>query len=251
MKNDLIKLTIAVIFAVLAAALNFIWVKQQLPKYDEYVIYKTKLKDGEEILSEHLDHKRLPIPKSEYDKTLIPWENRSVLYGMKLSRSVDPDELALPSDAVPVTAPPEMTILGPFRILSIGDQLVSGQSARIDGRPKLPVTIVTKSPSKTETGKFEENVSRLMQILDMEKKSAKARGSDANLFYISSVVAYPKKAEEGDDPENASPLEEDQVALALDLPNVPVITDLLLDANMRTAEIGFVVPKRVVDSLKN
>ncbi len=246
MKNDLIKLAIAVVFAVVATVLNILWVKQELPPTDEYVKYAVELPRGAEVKVEHLASVTLPGKKSDYTQIFIPWTDRSTLYGMKLTREVRAGDIALPTDSSAIATPPEMTILGPFRILSIGSQLVSGQSAKMEGASKLPITIITKSPEATKSGMFEEDVSRLMQILEMEKKSAKAKGSDADLFYISSLVVYPKTDDIDSQQLRLGP---NEVALPLDLPGVPVIADFLLDPNIQAAKVGFVVPKLVVESL--
>ena len=241
--NNSIRLLIALGFAAGAAILNFLWVQQNLPKYRDYTAYAAEMAVGSSLDAED-KLKKVTLPERSgftNSEVYIPWEDRGILIGLNVTRSIKADELALKNDAEMKETPTEFSTLGPFRLYSVRDQIVgktvegqqNSSSGSVVGR--IPVTLIV-STVKDQKGKptyKDEDIKQLLRILENDQKSeAKNRRGTS----ILAVVAMS-----GSSGEKELKLKPDEVALVIDLPNVPVITDVLL--NNPSPEIGFVIPK--------
>jgi hypothetical protein len=224
MKNDLIKLAVAGVFAIIATVLNVVWVKQQLPQKDNYVSYTVDLPHGTEIKPNHLQPVALPGKKGEYSQLLVSWENCGMLYGQTLTRNVNAGEAVLHSDISPVILPPESDVLGPFRILSIGGVLASGEDARSGGSHSFTISIISKNNLKQE-------IELLKQIVNNKEQL--------------SVVAYPILP----DDEKDTIVHNDEFVVFINLPDLPMVEQVLKEKT-NLNKVGFLVPKIYVESLK-
>ena len=250
MKN-MVRLFIALGFAAFAAIVNFIWVQQNLPKYGNYTIYTADVAQGVVIDSEQGHFQSITLPEKKgirLSNFLVPWEERSTLIGFKTSRPIKSGELALYSDMTTQNVTPEFSTLGPFRLLSVRDQFVnntsrdSGSSGGVVGR--VPVTLVIPKQINSKTGllTYDPKVKQLLHILELDKLSGKKRETS-----IMAIVAM-SGSQNDQTPRNGAELGDDEMALVIDLPDIPVITDVLLKNT--SPEIGFVVPASLIDSSK-
>ena len=248
MKNT-IRLFIALGFAAFAAILNFLWVQQNLPKYGKYTVYTADVAQGAVIDSEQGDFQSITLPEKkdvQLSKFLVPWDDRSTLVGFKASRPIKAGELALSSDMTTKNVTPEFSTLGPFRLLSVRDQFVnntsrdSGSSGGVVGR--IPVTLVVPKQINSKTGllTYDPKIKQLLYILELDKLSGNKRETS-----IMAIVAM-SGSQNDQTPRNGPVIGDDEMALVIDLPDIPVITDVLL--NNTSPEIGFVVPASLIDS---
>ena len=218
---------IALGFAGFAALLHLIWAQQNLPTYREYTGYSQGITKGDLIdggnFQKILLSERTDLRHSEI---FAPWENRSTLAGLRASREIREGELALRNDGSGKGVLPEFSTLGPFRLLTVG----GGQNATI-------TLAVQNKGTRGGPVTYDENVTQLLNILG-RGESGRIR-SDAS---IQAVVAIPGQS--GRIPEEENELREGEVALMINLPNVPVEPSILLKGSV--SSIGFVVPASMI-----
>jgi len=248
MKNT-IRLLIALGFAAFAAAMNFLWIQQNRPEYGDYVAYAESMPLGTVIESDsQFTLVKLPVRSGFRNSSVyILWENRSDLLQYKTVRAIQKGELALQTDITAKVPSPEFSTLGPFRLLSVRDQFVNrseegntntshASGGGVIGR--IPVTLIIPKDIDSKTGllKYEPKIKQLLHILDQDR----SQGSS-----ILAIVAMSgsSPASRGDQDQR---LKDNEAAIVIDLPNIPVITDVLL--NNPAPEIGFVVPLSLIPS---
>lgn len=249
MKNT-VRLLIALGFAAFAAILNFLWVQQNLPKYRTYTVYTADFDQGVVIDSEQGNLQPVSLPEKkgiQLADFLVPWEERSTLIGFKTSRPIKSGELALIGDMTPQNVTPEFSTLGPFRLLSVRDQFVNktsedtrSSSGGVIGR--IPVTLVV--PKRLDLS-YEPKVKQLLHILELDKNSGNRR--ESSIVAIVAMSGSPSPPSGAPDHEGHE-LGDDEMALVIDLPDIPVITDVLLKNT--SPEIGFVVPASLIETTR-
>ena len=249
MKNT-VRLLIALGFAAFAAILNFVWVQQNLPKYRNYTVYTENFMQGSIIESYEGNFRPVSLPEKsgiKLSELFVPWEERSTLVGFRTSRSIQAGELALVSDVSVKNITPELGSLGPFRLLTVRDQFVnrdSGESQRSSGSSggRFPVTLIvtTKVDPRTRMVTYETEVKQLLQILEMDRKATK----DGKESLIKAIEVKPEST--ANDSSNGTELKSNEVALIIDLPDIPIITDVLLTSG----EISFTVPASLIEAFK-
>jgi len=254
MKNTA-RLLIALGFAAFAAILNFLWVQQNLPKYRDYTVYTEDFAQGSIIESSEESFRPVSLPKKSGKLNLseffVPWEERSSLVGFRTSRSIQSGELALIGDVTAKNITPDFGTLGPFRLLSVRDQFVnrnSSESQRSSGGVvgRIPVTLVVARQVDSRTGMltYEPKVKQLLHILEMDKKAV----SDRRETSVMAIVAMSGSSSGDSSMDDGPELKSNEVALVIDLPDIPIITDVLLKNT--SPEIGFVVPASLIEALK-
>jgi len=249
MKNT-VRLLIALGFAAFAAILNFIWVQQNLPKYGTYTVYTADVAQGVVIDSEQGHFQPITLPEKKgvlLSKFLVPWEDRSMLIGFKTSRPIKSGELALYGDMTTKNVTPEFSTLGPFRLLSVRDQFVNNDSSDMSRSSggvvgRIPVTLVIPKQVNAKTGllTYDPKIKQLLYILELDKHSSNKRETS-----IMAIVAM-SGTQSDQASRNGPELGDNEMALVIDLPDIPVITDVLLKNT--SPEIGFVVPASLIDS---
>ena len=234
--TNTVRLIIALGFAGFAALLHLIWAQQNLPTYREYTGYSQGIPQGEPIDPGNFQMIRLSERTDlQHSEIFVPWENRSTLAGLRASREIHEGELALKTDGSGKGVLPEFSTLGPFRLLTVG----GGQNATI--------TLAVKNTSrgkKDVSGKkdhpvtYEDDVTQLLNILG-RGESGRIR-SDASIQAVVAIPGQPSLVSG----EEENELREGEVALMINLPNVPVEPSILLKGS--TSFIGFVVPASII-----
>lgn len=278
MNSYLVRLFFALVLAVAAAALNYYWVRQNTPKKQHFLVFKSDLAMGETITAKSLGALALPEQPLDptakgqplYKDTFIPYSERMSVLDTKATRNFRKGEILQHSDIGAVDILSEYDVLGPFRLIAVGNSFAKNldhDDSRSGGSGNSNITVATKYSMNSETGKPEFNLQtrRLLQLIEASKaKSSKKQGEEKQLRIVA-VAAYPRESSgQGADlpaylrsPDRASDAEakvepslglaEDELAIVVPLLNIASIPDVLLTE--KSPQIGFVVPAVVVRSL--
>lgn len=250
--NNSVKLLIALGFAAGAAILNFLWVQQSLPKYKDYTVYAFDMEQSTVIDDNAMLKKISLAERADFKNSdmYIPWNDRGVVIGLKTPRNVKKNELVLNTDVTAKEVPPKFSMLGPFRLLSVGNQFIKKDASSQEQAPssrggsvvgRIPVTlIISKQIDSHGAMTYDTKVEQLLHILELDQRS-KSRNRETSIMAVLAMSGSPAiPPNEKDD----NPLKPNEVAIVIDLPNVPVITDVLL--KNPSPEIGFVVPASLI-----
>ncbi|MDR0609559.1 MAG: hypothetical protein LBG58_05570 [Planctomycetaceae bacterium] len=245
MKNSLTFLVIAFVLAGAASALNFVWYKNNVPETASFAVFNRKINKGETIQANVLK----PLKVLSSDKTLVSdlnqhyllFSDRNVIIDSEALRNYQQGELVRRRD-IGMTEPiSDYSILGPFRLLSVGNRIITGtedQSENLQNSGDNAVTIAIKPEENDGAQKLNDNTARLMQIIENQK----LRKSSSPELRIVGVVSYPtnksEKKKEGEKP--TFQLNKGEMALFVPLPNVKTIPEILLTG--KEPLIGFLVP---------
>lgn len=183
--NNLAKLLCALVLGLAAAGLNVYWASQQNPT-EKIVVIKAALKEGQVIKADHLAFMQIPADGSDSAKTWIRHQDRSLLVGMKSPRAYAAGDIVLQRD---ITAPvklPEWSVLGPFRLISVGEQFTNdGEGYSGSGRGNSVTVAVPEDPTK-----YDDDTKRLIQIIDPGRATSKKGVSKEHLLRIVAVQVY-------------------------------------------------------------
>ncbi|MDR2440393.1 MAG: hypothetical protein LBE12_13615 [Planctomycetaceae bacterium] len=249
MKNSLTFLAIAFILAGVASALNFFWYKNNVPETTAFAVFSKKINKGETIKADALR----PLNVLSSNKTLVTdlnqhyllFSDRNVIIDSESLRNYRQGELVRRRD-IGMTEPiSDYSILGPFRLLSVGNRIVTGmedQSEDLQNSGDNAVTIAIRPDENDGAKKLNDNTARLMQIIENQK----LRKSPSPELRIVGVVAYPtnksEKKKEGEKP--TFQLNDGEMALFVPLPGVKTIPEILLTG--KEPLIGFLIPTLAV-----
>ena len=269
MNNHLARLLLALVLAGAAAALNYLWLQDKVPKTQEFLAFKTDVAQGSLITRASLTRIALPVqeidPKDKgglsYREIFVPLSEYPSVVDTKAVRNFRRGEMLQHSDMGSVDLLSEYEVLGPFRLIAVGNSFarnVSPEGSRSGGSDDSSITVAAKFSVDPQTDKpaFDTQTRRLFQLIEAAKTrtSSRASASDEKLLRIVAVAAYPKtdaiRALLQQDDAQSEPtlgLEDDELAIVVPLPNVASIPDVLLTEN--SPQIGFVVPAIVVRSL--
>lgn len=188
------KLSLAVVLALVAAALNALWLsaEKQPPLF---VAASADLKAGDEITDAMLASVPVPGDPEELRTSLIPYANRAILLGMKASRTYTRGDVFFQRD---IQAPLELTqfeVLGPFRLISVGERFKEGGADESEGRIDPGGNNVTIAVSAN----FDERTRRLLEIVDPNRK-ANRDNKVAKIVAVQVIpVDQPSRAEATND----------------------------------------------------
>lgn len=188
------KLSLAVVLALVAAALNALWLsaEKQPPLF---VAASADLKAGDEITDAMLASVPVPGDPEELRASLIPYANRAILLGMKAPRTYTRGDVFFQRD---IQAPLELTqfeVLGPFRLISVGERFKEGGADESEGRIDPGGNNVTIAVSAN----FDERTRRLLEIVDPNRK-ANRDNKVAKIVAVQVIpVDQPSRAEATND----------------------------------------------------
>ena len=177
------KLTIAVGLALVAAVLNMMWLAAE-KRPPLFVAAGADLKQGQEITDAMLS--AVPVP-GDFEKlraSLIPYNNRAILLGLKASRNYPRGDIFFHRD---IQAPLELTeyeVLGPFRLISVGEQFTEANADASDSRISAGGDNVTIAVDAN----FDERTRRLLEVIDPNRKNS----GSASGVRIVAVQVIPK-----------------------------------------------------------
>ena len=261
MNNYFFRIAVALLLAGSAAILNYLWIRQNVPQTDSFAVFVKDVAVGQEITKD--DVTSVPLPRVYYSNdTQVNLENffvsakdRYSLVGLIAHRNFKRGQLILNSDKPSNDYLPDADILGPFRLLSIGNQIsgMPSDSVSMSGSGRTPITIIMtleRNP-KTNQLEFSANDRRLFQLIDLEKSTA---SNSDDQWKLMNITIYPDTP--GDDDVSLMPLDdsgstgyvlkENERAIIVDVPNVPMLSRVMM--NSQTPRIGFRVPSDVVRS---
>jgi hypothetical protein len=249
MKNSLTFLIIALVLAGTASALNFFWYKNNVPKTTAFAVFNRTIKKGEPIKAEVLVS--LPVLSSNGNlvtnlrQHYLLYSDRNIIVDSEALQDYHQGELVRRKDIGMTEPVSDYSILGPFRLLSVGNRIVTGtdeQSENFQGSGDNAVTIAITPAKENGSQKLDNNTARLMQIIENQK----LRHSSSPELRIVGVVAYPtnksEKKKEGEKP--TFQLKNGEMALFVPLPGVKTIPEVLLTG--KEPYIGFLVPALAV-----
>ena len=244
MQSSVMRLVFALLLACVAAGANFLWLNGQKPSTTDYLVFKSDVKRGETITwQDHLSAVPLPGDNQRLPKVFVARKNLSIIDGTVAARDFFVGEMLQHSDINISNAPPEYRVLGPFRLISVGDRFVDAlnQDGASSDSSGSTVTVAAKYHGKTGDFEFDPLARRLLQIIDKNQRGLQDNLSDLEIL---AVVAYPNENTTLTEGNNSLGLEEDELALFVPMPNVPAIPNVLL--TNKSPLIGFVVPASVL-----
>jgi hypothetical protein len=167
--NNVAKLSLAIVLALIAAVLNAMWLSAE-KRPTMYVAASKKLPAGQAISDDMLAPVPVPGNPNELRKALIPYANRAILIGRPTSRAYLSGDMFFERD---IKAPMELAkfdVLGPFKLISVGSRFTQPGSKQDE--PQLDsggnnITIAVDA-------KFDERTRRLLQIIESGRGSSSA-----------------------------------------------------------------------------
>jgi len=224
------KLSLAVVLALVAAALNAMWLSAERSP-PTFVAAGADVPAGQEITDDMLVAVPVPGDIEKLRASLIPYANRAILLGLKTSRNYTGGDMLFYRD---IQAPLQLTqyeVLGPFRLISVGEQFTKTQPDGIEGEVGSGGDNVTIAVSS----KFDERTRRLLEVIDPNQKSNR----ENNVTRIVAVQVIPK-----DERSPAAAVDEkNMVYQTVSLQGIENVPRVLLAGD----DIRFVIP--VTDSL--
>lgn len=157
--KHLMGLGFATLLGIVAAGLNWVWLAG-LARPDNFVGVKSVIEAGTEIGDDDLVSVPVPGDREELRKSLVPWEDRAILFGVKASRNYREGDVVLHRDLKTPTEESHWDVIGPFKLISVGERFKDRrdddlESTRTDGN-NLTIAV---------DAKFDERTKRLLQVI--------------------------------------------------------------------------------------
>ena len=198
MSSNILRILIGIILAIIAGIGNFIWLtsqsKEKQPVNTQgYLCYADNYDKNEEI---HTNVVHFIIPEDDtttlsvFNTTFAPERYQKVIDGSKTSRKCKKGEMVLQADLssqeTPNVAPPEYSVLGPFRVNKIENQVAQ-------------VIVSYTKINHDGSYVFDTKVRRLFQIV-----SQNGRNTNVDLSILA-VVTYPDLPDDIPSPDGKEP----------------------------------------------
>ncbi|MEM7313629.1 MAG: hypothetical protein AAF497_10810 [Planctomycetota bacterium] len=119
--NNLVTFSLALILGVVAAGMNWFWIESQSSP-DEYVAIKKGIEAGDTITEKNLVAIPVPGSNDRLRKSLIPFSNRAILFGLDATRDYEAGDVVLQRDIQAPDNANEWEYIGPFRLISVGER---------------------------------------------------------------------------------------------------------------------------------
>jgi hypothetical protein len=164
--SHVVKLSIAVVLALAAAALNAMWLSAE-KRPPLFVAAASELAVGEEITDAMLMSVPVPGDYNRLRASLIPYSGRAILLGRPTSRRYLRGDMFFQRD---ITAPLELKqfeVLGPFKLISVGGRFTEAASGQVENNADAGGDNVTIAVSAN----FDERTRRLLEIIDPNRRS--------------------------------------------------------------------------------
>ncbi len=219
------KLSLAVVLALVAAGLNAMWLSAE-KRPPTFVAAKSDLTAGKEITDAVLVAVPVPGDPDKLKASLIPYANRAILLGLKASRNYTRGDMFFQRD---IQAPLELAkfeVLGPFRLISVGERFKQVAGAEDEGRLDPGGNNVTIAVSAN----FDDRTRRLLQIIDPNQKSTRQNST----LKIVAVQVIPKEQQSSP----ATPSDSKVVYQTVSLEGIENVPRVLLEGD----DVRFVIP---------
>jgi hypothetical protein len=224
------KLSLAVGLAFVAAAMNAMWLSAE-KRPATFVAASTDLAAGQEITDDMLQAVPVPGDTDTLRASLISYDGRAILYGLKTARTYIRGDMFFQRD---IQAPLELAqfeVLGPFRLISVGERFKQAETTPEDAQLDPSGNNVTIAVSAN----FDERTRRLLEVIDPNQKSNR----EDRLTRIVAVQVIPKNEQSP----TALANEKNVVYQTVSLQGIENVPRVLLAGD----DIRFVIP--VSDSL--
>ncbi|HEX5472475.1 MAG TPA: hypothetical protein VFW73_11340 [Lacipirellulaceae bacterium] len=167
--NNVAKLSLAVVLALIAAVLNAMWLSAE-KRPTMYVAASTDLASGKAITDAMLAPVPVPGNPDTLRASLIPYANRAILIGRPTPRTYIRGDMFFERD---VKAPMELAkfdVLGPFKLISVGSRFTQPNSKQDESQLDAGGNNITIAVD----AKFDERTRRLLQIIESGRSSGSA-----------------------------------------------------------------------------
>lgn len=227
--SNLTKLIIAVGLALGAAVLNAMWLSAEKHP-TTYVAASTDIGGEDTITDEMLMAVAVPGNFDTLRQSLVPYENRAILYGLTPPRTYKPGDMFFQRDLKAPIELAQFEVLGPFRLISVGQQFTKGDDNKDEAQIDSGGNTITIAVSAN----FDDRTRRLLQIIDpnLDPNRDKAKR-------IVAIQVVPKE----ELAKTAAPDGKNEVYQTVTLEGIANVPRVLLAGDL----IRFVIPAR--DSL--
>lgn len=216
----------ATFLGIVAAGLNWIWMAG-LATPDEFVGVDSDLAAGDTIDEDDLLAVPVPGDSDDLRKSLIPWQDRAVLFGSKATRSYAAGDVVFHRDIQTPIEDSRWDVIGPFKLISVGERFKERSDddleyARTDGN-NLTIAV---------DANFDDRTRRLLEVI--------APIGSAESSPESNIVAVQVLPSRDGGRTETSANNEDVVYQTVSLEGIANVPRVLLAGDM----IRFVVPAR-------
>jgi hypothetical protein len=219
------KLSFAVVLALIAAGLNAMWLSAA-KRPPSFVAVNVDVPEGQEITEEMLTSVPVPGDVDVLRHSLIPYDSRAILYGIKASRNYIPGDIVFQRD---LQAPREISkfeVLGPFQLISVGERFKTTSGDQQDAQVSEGGNNVTIAVDAN----FDERTRRLLEIID---PSRRGNSTDSGSRIVA-VQVIPNNEQTAKD----KPSDKDVVYQTVSLDGIENVPRVLLEGDV----VRFVVP---------
>jgi hypothetical protein len=219
------KLSFAVVLALIAAGLNAMWLKAA-KEPPSFVAVSVDVAEGQPIADEMLTSVPVPGDPDVLRRSLIPYESRAILYGIKAPRSYIAGDVIFERD---LQAPRELSkfeVLGPFQLISVGERFKTPNAEQQDAQVSEGGNNVTIAVDAN----FDERTRRLLEIIDPSRRGDRT----SPVARIVAVQVIPK----GEQSQKDKPLDKNVVYQTVSLDGIENVPRVLLEGDV----IRFVIP---------
>jgi hypothetical protein len=224
--SHVMKLSLAVGLAFAAAALNAMWLSAE-KRPASFVAAKDEIKAGSEINEGLLTDVPVPGDPDTLRESLIPFANRSLLFGMKAPRNYTRGDVFFQRDIQAPLEPVQFETLGPFRLISVGEKFKQAGDGPDEGQIDASGNNVTIAVSAN----YDEQTRRLLEIIDPNRRAE----DETRVVKIVAVQVIPKEKETSLPPADAKNI----VYQTVSLQGIESVPRVLLQGDV----IQFVIPK--------
>ena len=188
MNSYTVRFFIAIGIGCAAAFLNYLWMQQNVPTTQEFTIIKNDIDKGDNVAADALDGISLPNVGKNYSRFFVPYGDRFALIDRPASRDFKAGEIVRNSDFTELDYLPDVDVLGPFRLLSIGNQLAGSRTPVSQSYgSQIPITFIVKAPKRDGVHEFDSPTRRLLQLINHENSGAfrsESGRSDRRLMHV-------------------------------------------------------------------
>jgi hypothetical protein len=222
--SDVKKLLLAVGLALAAAVMNAAWLSAEKHP-PSYVAASTDIEDNAEITDSMLQAIPVPGDADTLRASLIPWDSRATLLGLKASRAYHQGDVFFQNDIKAPRQLAEFEVLGPFKLIGVGSRFTQGNTKQEDSQTEISGDNITIAVSS----KFDDRTRRLLQIIDPTKGENHERQTR-----IVAIQVIPKTDQQA----SAAVDEKDVVYQTVSLEGITNVPRVLLAGDV----IRFVIP---------
>ena len=222
--SNVTKLTLAVVLALAAAALNAAWLSAEKHPAT-YVAAAADLPVGQVITNEMLTDVPIPGDPDKLRASLIPSTSRGTLLGGMTFRNYIRGDMFFQRDIKAPEQLAEFEVLGPFKLIGVGARFTEVNTKQDESQLDASGNTITIAVNAD----FDERTRRLLQIVDPSRGPIRDRARR-----IVAIQVIPKEEQKG------GPAADDKnvVYQTISLEGITNVPRVLLEGDV----IRFVVP---------